>query len=95
MERDISGLAIDIDRTLCIGSGNCVNLAAEIFELDEQNLVRFREETPDIDPERLKEACALSTPFGCMTETSSSCRRREHRPLPSRTTEGAGNPQGG
>jgi len=24
-----------------------------------QNLVRFQQETPDIDPERLKEACAV------------------------------------
>jgi len=57
MKRDINGLTVEIDRTLCIGSGSCVALAAEIFEIDEQNLVRFQEETPDIDPERLKEAC--------------------------------------
>ncbi|WP_103029901.1 ferredoxin [Salinibacter altiplanensis] len=57
MKRDINGLTVEIDRTLCIGSGSCVALAAEIFEIDEQNLVRFQEEPPDIDPERLKEAC--------------------------------------
>lgn len=59
MERDINGLTVEIDRSLCIGSGSCTGLAAEIFEIDEQNLVRFRDETPDIDPERLKEACAV------------------------------------
>lgn len=59
MERTISDLTIRIDRTLCIGSGNCVNLAPEIFELDEDNLVTFREETPDIDLGRLTEACIL------------------------------------
>lgn len=59
MERTISDVTVHIDRTLCIGSGNCVNLAPEVFELDENNLVTFREETPDIDPERLTEACAL------------------------------------
>lgn len=58
-ERDISGLTIEIDRTLCIGSGNCVNLAPEIFELDEENLVTFTEDTPDIDQGRLVEACSL------------------------------------
>lgn len=58
-EREISGVSVRIDRTLCIGSGNCVNLAPEIFELDEQNLVAFQEETPDIDRERLEEACWL------------------------------------
>lgn len=59
MKREINGLTVEIDRSLCIGSGSCVSLAAEIFEIDEQNLVRFQEETPDIDPERLKEACAV------------------------------------
>ena len=59
MIRDIAGLTVEIDRTLCIGSGSCVGLADEIFEIDEQNLVRFQEDPPDIDPERLKEACAV------------------------------------
>ena len=58
-ERDISGLTIRIDRDLCIGSGNCVNLAPEIFEVDEENLVDFRDETPDIDQGRLMEACGI------------------------------------
>lgn len=58
-EREISGLTIRIDRTLCIGSGNCVNLAPEIFEIDEENLVDFRDETPDIDQNRLIDACAI------------------------------------
>ncbi|MCS3668840.1 ferredoxin [Salinibacter ruber] len=59
MTRDIAGLTVEIDRTLCIESGSCVGLADEIFEIDEQNLVRFQEDPPDIDPERLKEACAV------------------------------------
>ncbi len=57
MKRNIKGLTVEIDRTLCIGSGSCVALAAKLFEIDDQNLVRFQDETPDIDPERLKEAC--------------------------------------
>lgn len=58
-EREISGLTIRIDRDLCIGSGNCVNLAPEIFEIDEENLVDFLGDTPDIDQDRLVEACML------------------------------------
>ena len=58
-EREISGLTVRIDRTLCIGSGNCVNIAPEIFEIDEENLVDFMDETPDIDQGRLLEACAI------------------------------------
>jgi len=59
MKHEINGLTVEIDRTLCIGSGSCVALAPEVFEIDEQNLVSFPENPPDIDPDRLKEACAI------------------------------------
>lgn len=61
-ERSISGVTVRIDRSLCIGSGNCVNLAPEVFELDEQNLVAFNEGEggpADIERDRLEEACFL------------------------------------
>lgn len=58
-ERDLSGMKIEIDRTMCIGSGNCVNLAPEVFELDEENLVDFMDDPQDIDQDRLIEACSL------------------------------------
>lgn len=53
------GLRIRIDRARCIGMGNRVNVTAEIFEIDRKNLVRFQEETSDIDAEQLKEACTI------------------------------------
>lgn len=59
MEREISDLTVEIDRSRCIGSGSCTGVAPELFRIDEENLVRFQDETPDIDPERLKEACAV------------------------------------
>lgn len=58
-EREISGKTVGIDRTLCIGSGNCTNLAPEIFVIDEQNIVDFQDQTPDIDEGRLEEATAI------------------------------------
>ena len=58
-ERDISGRRVRIDRTLCIGSGNCTNIAPEIFVIREDNIVDFQEETPDIDAGRLEEAAYL------------------------------------
>ena len=58
-ERDISGRRVRIDRTLCIGSGNCTNIAPEIFVIREDNIPDFHEETPDIDAGRLEEAAAL------------------------------------
>jgi ferredoxin len=59
LTREISNLDIHIDRTLCIGSGNCVNVAPEIFEIDETNLVAFTDDTPDIEQDRLVEACTV------------------------------------
>ena len=58
-ERRISGLTILIERDLCIGSGNCIKLAPEVFELDATGVVTFREGAPDIDRERLVEACRV------------------------------------
>jgi ferredoxin len=58
-EREISGKTMRIDRTLCIGSGNCTNIAPEIFVIREDNIVDFQEDTPDIKGERLEEAAAL------------------------------------
>lgn len=61
-ERRISGLTILIERDLCIGSGNCIKLAPEVFELDATGVVTFRtlsNDGPDIDRERLVEACRV------------------------------------
>lgn len=58
-EREISGKTVRIDRTLCIGSGNCTNLAPEIFVIREDNIVDFQEETPDIEEGRLEEAVSI------------------------------------
>ncbi|WP_251964319.1 ferredoxin [Salinibacter ruber] len=58
-EREISGQTVRIDRTLCIGSGNCTNIAPEIYVIREDNIVDFQDKTPDIEQGRLEEAAAL------------------------------------
>jgi len=58
-EREISGQTVRIDRTLCIGSGNCTNIAPEIYVIREDNIVDFQDETPDSEQGRLEEAAAL------------------------------------
>lgn len=58
-ERRISGLTIYIDRDVCIGSGNCVRIAPEVFELDEKGLIAFRDGASEIEPTRLAEACRV------------------------------------
>ncbi|PSQ75157.1 MAG: ferredoxin [Bacteroidetes bacterium QH_9_64_21] len=58
-EREISNRTVRIDRTLCIGSGNCVNIAPEIYVIREDNIVDFKEDPPDIEQGRLEEAASL------------------------------------
>lgn len=58
-EREIGGQTVRIDRTLCIGSGNCTNLAPEIFVIRDDNIVDFQEDTPDIEEGRLQEAVSV------------------------------------
>jgi ferredoxin len=39
--RAVHGLRIAIDRTLCVGFGDCVTAAPSAFALDEENVVVF------------------------------------------------------
>ena len=39
--RIVHGLRIAIDRTLCVGFGDCVTAAPAAFALDEENIVVF------------------------------------------------------
>ncbi len=55
-ERTVHGLKIRIDRTLCVGFGDCLTAAPEAFVLDGDGIVVFvRPE--DAGRERLLEAC--------------------------------------
>jgi ferredoxin len=46
-ERVTHGLRLCIDRSLCVGFGDCVDAAPEAFQLDDENIVIL------IDPERV------------------------------------------
>jgi ferredoxin len=55
-EREVAGLRIRIDRGLCVGFGDCLELAPEAFELDAENVAIFlRPER--VERERLLAAC--------------------------------------
>ncbi len=56
-ERTVQGLKIQIDRSLCVGFGDCVTEAPEGFRLDGENIVVFGEQTESVDRERLLRAC--------------------------------------
>ncbi|GIV01175.1 MAG: ferredoxin [Fimbriimonadales bacterium] len=59
MERKIGDLTVSIDRDLCIGSGNCVKIAPEVFVLDETSTTAFRDGELSCDRDRLIEACRV------------------------------------
>jgi ferredoxin len=55
-ERVVHGLRIRIDRTLCVGFGNCVKAAPEAFVIADDGVVCFV--APEsVARERLLEAC--------------------------------------
>jgi ferredoxin len=55
-ERQIGELRVRIDRTLCVGFGDCITEAPEAFVLDDSGVAVFV--NPDtIDRERLLRAC--------------------------------------
>jgi len=55
-ERTVGDLKVRIDRTLCVGFGDCITEAAEAFVLDESGVAVFvRPE--NVDRERLLRAC--------------------------------------
>ena len=59
-KREFGDLTVRIERDICIGSENCVSLAPEVFRLDDEQIVDFVDtEAPDVERERLIEACDL------------------------------------
>ena len=57
-ERRVFGdLAVEIDRTLCVGFGDCIDLGPDLFEFDDEGIVRFREGCEATARETLIVAC--------------------------------------
>jgi len=55
-ERVVHGLRIRIDRTTCVGFGDCVKAAPEGFKLDEDSVAVFVQ-PESVERERLLQAC--------------------------------------
>ena len=63
--RVVGSLRVRIDRTLCVGFGDCVTAAPDAFVLDDDSIVIFL--TPErVDREQLLRACA-SCPVDALT----------------------------
>ncbi len=57
--KKISELTVKIDRSTCIATTNCSRVAPEVFQLDEENIISFKNDNNDIEKERLIEACSV------------------------------------
>jgi len=55
-ERMVGDLRVRIDRTLCVGFGDCVTEAPEAFVLDDSGVAIFVK-PEEVDRERLLRAC--------------------------------------
>jgi ferredoxin len=60
-ERKIAGLTVRIKRDTCVATGNCIKLAGDTFEFDDERVCTFRPDSDkaEIDRERLIEACSV------------------------------------
>lgn len=53
-------MKIEADRDVCIASGNCVMVAAEVFDQDDDGIVVvLTDEVPEAEQERAREAVKL------------------------------------
>jgi len=72
-ECQVHGLRVRIDRSLCVGFGDCVTEASDAFRLDDEGIVVFVE--PErVDRERLLSACD-SCPVDAITVWDSTGRQ--------------------
>ena len=55
-ERQVAGLRVRIDRTLCVGFGDCVEGAPEAFVRDDEGLAVFKQ-PESVERARLLAAC--------------------------------------
>jgi ferredoxin len=56
-ERRLGDVTVRIDRHLCVGFGDCIESAPEVFELDGEGIAVVRGEAPAVTRERLVSAC--------------------------------------
>ena len=58
-ERRVAGLVVRVDRLLCVGFGDCIQAAPELWEFDDEGIVTFRDPLPDIGRDRLIRSCEV------------------------------------
>jgi ferredoxin len=66
-ERPVEELRVRIDRSLCVGFGDCVTEAPEAFRLDEEGVVVF------VDPSRVERGRLLRACDACPVDAITVC----------------------
>lgn len=57
--KKIGDLTVRIDRELCIGSGNCVKVAPDLFELDDETIASFAPGADSVPRAKILDACEV------------------------------------
>lgn len=57
VERKVGPLTVLVDRTLCVGFGDCIEEAPDLFFLDGDGIAAFTENAADVARDRVLEAC--------------------------------------
>ncbi len=65
-EREINGYTLRIDRLLCVGFGDCIDVAPDLFEFDDEGIATFLGSLPDAGLDHLRAACE-SCPVDALT----------------------------
>ncbi len=66
VKRQFGDLNVVIDRGTCIATENCIVVAPEVFELDDDQICRFKQDTGNVDRDKLIEACRVC-PVGALS----------------------------
>ena len=56
-ERQAAGLMVKIDRLICVGFESCVEVAPDLFQMDEEGIAIFTSDTNEVDKKTVLEAC--------------------------------------
>lgn len=66
--RKIGELTVKVDRLACIGSGNCVKVAPDLFRLDDEEVAAFAPDAEKAERDTVIEACEIC-PVEALTVT--------------------------
>lgn len=56
-EKEVAGLRVRIDRTLCVGFEDCFEDAPGLFELDDDGVCTFGDGLASVEPDAVLRAC--------------------------------------